>query len=291
MHTKSRFGHKVVLTFEMLKDVVCYPALFLLVYAVLILFNQLREFDLRVCCVIWTVTDIAFVLMKNCQNRGCHKAVQTDDYVEEEEEDSAETSDAEFIRLQRILNFFAHRSRSMWTLRLQTLVGEETGGAAADTSYGIEEIPDGCGWEGGGVNKARKSEADKRKRGSKAKCCLMKEENGRMEKEVKEEEVYEENWEDGNVTESRGRSRRCVKRIELRRWVKSGQDMHGLRKTTTFAAFVHDERFTGHLVECEAGIALTDCKRTTRHARNVRLPPSHRKESSWNEWRSRFSCI
>nr|CDS24933.1 hypothetical protein EgrG_000564700 [Echinococcus granulosus] len=101
----------------------------------------------------------------------------------------------------------------MWTLRSQTLVGEETGGAA-DTSYGIEEIPDGCGWEGGGVNKARKSEADKRKRGSKAKCCLMKEENGRMAKEVEEEEVSEENCEDGNVTKSRGRSRGRWRRFD-----------------------------------------------------------------------------
>ncbi|EUB54047.1 hypothetical protein EGR_11093 [Echinococcus granulosus] len=157
MHTKSRLGHKLALTLEMLKNVVCYPALFLLVYAVLILFVQLRGFDLRVCCVIWTVADIASALMKGCQSRSCQKAVQTDDYVEEEEEDSAETSDAKFIRFKGILNFFAHRSRSMWTLRSQTLVGEETGGAAADTSYGVEEIPDGCEWEGRDVNKARET--------------------------------------------------------------------------------------------------------------------------------------
>ncbi|CDS38265.1 hypothetical protein EmuJ_000564700 [Echinococcus multilocularis] len=109
----------------------------------------------------------------------------------------------------------------MWTLRSHTLVGEESEGGAADTSYGMEEIPDGCEWEGGGVNKARESEADKRKRGSKAKCCLMKEENGRMAKEVEveeeeEEEVREENCEDGNATKSRGRGRGRWRRLRAR---------------------------------------------------------------------------
>ncbi|CDS36126.2 hypothetical transcript [Echinococcus multilocularis] len=103
----------------------------------------------------------------------------------------------------------------MWTLRSHTLVGEETGGVA-DTSCGIEEIADGCEWEGGGVNKARKSEADKRRRGGKAKSNLAKEENGRMEKEVKEEEVHEENCEDGNATKSRGRSHERWRRLRTR---------------------------------------------------------------------------
>ncbi|CDS41537.1 chromodomain helicase DNA binding protein 7 [Echinococcus multilocularis] len=103
----------------------------------------------------------------------------------------------------------------MWTLRSQTLVGEETGGAN-DTSYGIEESPDGCRREGGGVNKARESEADKRRSGSKAKRNLMKQENGRMEKEVKEEEVHEVNCEDGNVTKCRGRSHARWRRLMAR---------------------------------------------------------------------------
>ncbi|CDS36815.2 hypothetical protein EmuJ_000398800 [Echinococcus multilocularis] len=64
MHTKSRLGHKLALTLELLKDVVRHPALFLLVYTVLILFGQSRGFDLRVGCVIWTVADIASVVMK-----------------------------------------------------------------------------------------------------------------------------------------------------------------------------------------------------------------------------------
>ncbi|CUT98507.1 hypothetical transcript [Echinococcus multilocularis] len=98
-----------------------------------------------------------------------------------------------------------------------TLVGEATEGEAADTSYGIEEIPDVCEWEEGGVNKARESEADKRKRGSKAKRCLRKEENGRMENGVKEEEeVREVNCEDGNAAKSHGRSRGRWRRLRAR---------------------------------------------------------------------------
>ncbi|EUB53990.1 hypothetical protein EGR_11153 [Echinococcus granulosus] len=46
------------------------------------------------------------------QNRRCHKAVQTDVYVEEES--PMETSDMKFIRLQQILNFIPHKGGLIW---------------------------------------------------------------------------------------------------------------------------------------------------------------------------------
>ncbi|CDS36083.1 hypothetical protein EmuJ_000278700 [Echinococcus multilocularis] len=134
----------------------------------------------------------------------------------------------------------------MWTLRSHTLVGEETGGVD-DTSFGIEEIADGCEWEGGGVNMAWKIEADKRRRGGKAKSNLAKEENGRMEKEVKEEEVHEENCEDGNATKSRGRSHERWRRLSVQ-----------LKTAGALAAMLPVKRDTADIASTTVFVCLGD---------------------------------
>ncbi|KAL5104641.1 hypothetical protein TcWFU_002981 [Taenia crassiceps] len=178
------------------------------VYLLIVLFGCTSGFHFRFFFIAWAVADVVCIaLTKSCQRGGiCHKAVQTDEHVqaEDEEEDSTGALNAKFNRLQQLLNFVASL-RSHPTRRLHSMKMEAATTAA--TSYGIAELPDECRWgKEGGENSAEDICVEKTRgrktKGRSKKKAKVEEERG----EEEEEEEEEGKGRNGEGDEERGRS-------------------------------------------------------------------------------------